>query len=113
MPRAPVETDGGQVRGRHQEPRGEAEPLRGAFAREEKQNRSEVGNKQAEYGLREKHRRVAQLRERRACNHALGAAMVGVEKALRPERAEQVLEQKKRVDKDATPSGDAPSTQEK
>ena len=43
----------------------------------------------------------------------LGAAMVGVEKALRPERAEQVLEQKKRVEKDATPSGDEPSTQEK
>ena len=43
----------------------------------------------------------------------LGAAMVGVEKALRPERVEQVLEQKNRVEKDATPSGDAPSAQEK
>jgi hypothetical protein len=43
----------------------------------------------------------------------LGAAMVGVEKALRPERAQQVLEQKKRVEKDATPSGDKPSPQGK
>jgi len=43
----------------------------------------------------------------------LGAAMVGVEKALRPERAQQVLEQKKRVERDATPSGDKPSPQGK
>jgi hypothetical protein len=43
----------------------------------------------------------------------LGAAMLGVAKALRPDRAEQVLEQKQRVEKDATPSGDAPSAQTK
>jgi hypothetical protein len=43
----------------------------------------------------------------------LGAAMLGVEKALRPDRAEQVLEQKQRVEKDATPSGDAPPAQAK
>ncbi len=41
----------------------------------------------------------------------LGAAMVGVEEALRPERVEQVLEQKKRVEKDAARSGDKPSAE--
>lgn len=43
----------------------------------------------------------------------LGAAMVGVEKVLRPERVEQVLEQKKRVEKDATASGAEPPADEK
>ncbi len=38
----------------------------------------------------------------------LGAAVIGMERALRRKEADFVIEQKLRVEKDATPSGDHP-----
>jgi hypothetical protein len=38
----------------------------------------------------------------------LGAAIIGMERALRRREADYVIEQKLRVEKDATPSGDKP-----
>ena len=40
----------------------------------------------------------------------LGAAMMGVDRVLRRDQVEHVLEQKQRVEKDETPSGDPPKT---
>jgi hypothetical protein len=39
----------------------------------------------------------------------LGAGMVGLNKALMGGQIDQVIEQKQRVEKDATPSGEPPS----
>lgn len=41
-------------------------------------------------------------------NSLLGAAIIGTERALRRREADFVIEQKLRIEKDATPSGDHP-----
>lgn len=42
----------------------------------------------------------------------LGATIIGMERALRRREADYVIEQKLRVEKDATPSGDKPHPEE-
>jgi len=63
-------------------------------------------------GASDRHAQMSeeQFEEEARRGSTLGAAMVGFDKALRADRVEHVLVQKKRIAKGDSPSGDAPTS---